>query len=583
MKEKYKLILMSRRFVRWVFAVLLTITLSVTSDFSCLSVTIAKADSYDRLVEARWNFDNISEWSDSAYVDGNYVQLIVGLRQEKTECSQELASIVNKHDGKMLDQLSLGGRIIAVTVGIPLENVSFFASDIKERGWVRYVEPNIKFQTNLVPNDPYWNEQWGSRKIGADKAWNTTLGDPSVLVAVIDTGIDWDHPDLVANYVPLGYDWVNNDTNPMDDDGHGTHVAGIIAATFNNSIGVAGVAQVGIMAEKVADQYGRCSAERIASGIIHAADQGADIINMSFGGYNNSDTIHDAIKYANNSGVLLVAAAGNFMRDDEFYPAAYGEVIAVSATDAMDDPAVWDYDQSSGTNYGEWIDLAAPGTHIYSTWWNDAYKYLSGTSMASPYVAGVAALVWSRYPTLTPEQVKKHLQYTAYDAGSPGFDYFLGCGRVNASSAVELPPYQHELCVALDCYPSGNSPGCPMTLNATVSNFGRSNESNVQIFLLINGSIVNSENIEVLPSLSSYTLNHVWTPTVEGVYNITAYVPVVPEEEILNNNVCVKLVQVVPSTGGGGGGRDDLIEGVTAIFHKRQPDSIKRWLHAKQF
>jgi thermitase len=142
------------------------------------------------------------------------------------------------------------GQQSAVIVELSASAASHFVSQVRGSGVSSYVEPNGKYYVDSTANDPYYNLQWGLRRVGADAAWNTTVGSSDLLVAIIDTGIDYNHPDLKANYVPLGYDFVDNDNDPLDDYGHGTHCAGIVAATLNNSIGVAGVAQVKIMAER---------------------------------------------------------------------------------------------------------------------------------------------------------------------------------------------------------------------------------------------------------------------------------------------------------------------------------------------
>ncbi|MBS7621026.1 peptidase S8, partial [Candidatus Bathyarchaeota archaeon] len=300
-----------------------------------------------------------------------------------------------------------------------------------------YIEPNMKVQALFSPNDPLWNMQWGPRKIEADWAWNITLGSQDVLVAVIDTGIYYYHEDLTANYVALGYDWVNMDNDPIDDHGHGTHCAGIIAATINNSKGIAGISQVRIMAEKVLDSWGYGYVDWVANGIIHATDAGARIISMSLGGYGYSALLHEAVKYAYDHRVLLIAAAGNDNTNIMVYPAGYEEVVAVAATDQNDYKAWF-------SNWGDWIELAAPGVSVYSTvpW---GYVSWSGTSMACPHVSGVAALVWSLHHEKTRDWLRLWLRYTADDLGASGFDVNYGYGRINARKAVEQPPPAHEL------------------------------------------------------------------------------------------------------------------------------------------
>lgn len=497
----------------------------------------AKEDPTPYVNEDRLNFNRTNEWADFAKVDGDSAELVVGVNNGKPSSYTGVLDLVDENDGDLVDTVSMGDEIKAIITDIPLGAISSFVAGVQTANLSRYIEPNMKVQACFVPNDPYWSYQWGPRLIEADYAWNTTQGDPSVLVAVIDTGIDWNHPDLAANYVPLGYDWVNDDTDPMDDEGHGTHCAGIIAAVINNSIGVAGVAQVLMMAEKGLDQYGEGYEDDLANAIVHAVDQGADILSNSWGGYVESALIRDAVEYAYDSGVLIIAAAGNDGTSLELYPAGYGEVIAVTATDEYDNPAWF-------TNFGDWVELAAPGVDIYSTFWDDSYTYMSGTSMATPHVAGVAALVLSQFPNMTRDQLRLQLRYTADDLGSSGFDEYYGYGRVNARRAVEEAPPDHDLYILDWERPSYVEPGDVATISTMVFNFGVSNESDITVQLLVNGSVVDGATIGFLASGESATVNCSWSPAVEGIYNVTSYVVPVPDETVTENNVVWAYVYV---------------------------------------
>jgi thermitase len=366
-----------------------------------------------------WGFDNKAKRIDSASGDEDSAELVVGLSNVRPNSHSELVGLVESDGGKLANTVSMGRKVTAVVVDMPYETLPSFASKVRAMDLARYVEPNVKFKIDSMLNDPDWPKQWGPQKIEADWAWNTTAGDPSVLVAVVDTGIDWNHPDLARNYVPLGYDWVNNDPDPMDDNGHGTHCAGVIAAIVNNSIGMSGLAQVRVMAEKGLDESGSGSSSDLANAIVHAVDQGVNIISCSWGDPVDSTLLHEAIKYAHDHDVLVVAAAGNDAANSRHYPAAYDEVVAVTATDQNDDPAGF-------TNFGDWVEVAAPGVQIYSTmpsYWvtlnslgySTDYGYLSGTSMSTPHVSGVAALVWSRFPNMIQDQVRAQLRNTAED------------------------------------------------------------------------------------------------------------------------------------------------------------------------
>jgi subtilisin family serine protease len=298
----------------------------------------------------------------------------------------------------------------------------------------------------MTPNDPMWSLQWGPRKVRADLAWNIALGKPSIVVAVVDTGIDYNHADLAANYIPLGYDWINHDPDPMDDNSHGTHVAGIIGAITNNSVGVAGLAQVSVMAEKVLDSGGIGTVYDVAEGVIDAADKGARITNNSYGTYSYSDTMRAAFEYASSRGVLNIAAAGNDNTNLPFYPAAFTTfVVSVAGTDQNDA-------RYTSSNYGDWIELSAPAVNITSTLPGNSYDNLTGTSMASAFAAGAAALVWSHQESFPASEVRRRLQETAVDLGAAGWDPYFGYGRIDVFSAliqpiVENVPQTYQICV----------------------------------------------------------------------------------------------------------------------------------------
>jgi len=486
--------------------------------------------------EDKWNFNETNGWSDFAYVDGNITRLVVGVNFGKPAIYAQLEKLAAKYQAKIVNTVSIGNEIRAAVVEISSALITAFVEETHANGLASYIEPSMKAQIQFVPNDPYWSTQWGPQRIEAEWAWNITMGDPSVLVAVVDTGIYYTHQDLSANYVPLGYDWVNNDNDPFDDHGHGTHVSGTIAAVINNGVGIAGLAQVRIMAEKVLDSGGGGYWDWIANGIIHAVDQGADIISMSLGGYGDSELLHDAVRYAYNSGVLVVAAAGNDNTNMKLYPAGYDEVVAVAATDQWDNKAWF-------SNWGDWIELAAPGVDIYSTvpW---GYTSASGTSMATPHVSGVAALIWSRFPVKTRDWVRLWLRYSADDLGDPGFDVYYGYGRINARKSVEQNPPVHELIAYAWKTPPYVKPAGTATINATVLNFGESNETGVVVRLLANDTMVDNVSLGFLASGEAATISLSWNPLVEGLYNVTLYVVPVLDETSVENNVLQGFIYV---------------------------------------
>ena len=496
----------------------------------------------------RCDFEDKVERDDFAYIDDDSAEFIIGLVNPKQKNYDKLKNIITSKGGMVVNNISAKDGIRAIVVDIPFQAITSLVTEARAASLLNYVEPNYKFQPALVPNDPYWHEQWGPRKIEADVAWNITTGDPTVLVAVIDTGIDYNHPDLIANYVPLGYDWVNNDMDPMDDKGHGTHCAGIIAAGLNNGIGIAGLAQVQVMAEKCGGTTGKWAEDDLVNGIYHAVDQGADILSCSWGDYRDSETMHEAVKYAYDAGVLVVAAAGNEATSDRLYTAAYDEVVAVTATDEFDDS--WEK-----TNFGDWVEVAAPGVNIYSTiseihdpQVDYPYDSVSGTSMSTPHVAGVAALIWSRFPNMTRDQVRAQLRYTTDDLGYPGFDIYTGYGRVNARKAVERAPMDHDLLISHLETPPYVKLGNRVIINTTVFNFGTSKESDIKVQFAVNGKVINSTNVSFLSSMKSTTVSFNWCPTAEGTYNVTSNLVSVPGETVTENNALSVFVPVRTAT-----------------------------------
>ncbi len=291
---------------------------------------------------------------------------------------------------------------------------------------VKYCEPNLHWTINATPNDPLFSELYGLQKMNLPAAWDTQRGDTEVIVAVTDTGIDYQHPDLTANmwrnpgeipgngvdddgngYIDdiYGIDSFNNDSDPQDDHGHGTHCAGTIGGSGNNGTGLSGVNwNVRLMALKFLGARGGGSTLDAIELIDYAIENGASVINASWGGTIYSQALENAISRANDAGVLFVAAAGNSGLNTDMvahYPAGYDfpNVISVAATDSNDNLA-------SFSNYGPLsTHVAAPGRDILSTFPGGKYVRLSGTSMAAPHVAGLAALLRSQFPQAPVDEI----------------------------------------------------------------------------------------------------------------------------------------------------------------------------------
>lgn len=365
-------------------------------------------------------------------------------------------------------------------------DVSTLADQLRNDPRVEYVEPNYIYRASGTPNDPQFNDLWGMHNTGqtggtsdadidAPEAWDIQTGADTTLIAVIDTGVDYNHPDLAANIwtnpgeIPNngidddnngyrddihGWDFANDDNDPLDDNRHGTHVAGTIGAIGNNGVGVAGVNwRTKIMALKFLGGDGSGTLANAIAAILYGAKMKARVMNNSWGGGGFSQALLAAITVANDSAALFVAAAGNDGSDNDQtpnYPSNYDapNVVAVAAIDHEGGLAVFGSGGGGicgcqgnviglpGSNFGATtVDLAAPGKDILSTAPNNAYMKLSGTSMATPHVTGVAGLLFSQFPAWTHLQVKDRL-LTSVEVSSSLQGKVVTGGRVNAQRAL---------------------------------------------------------------------------------------------------------------------------------------------------
>jgi subtilisin family serine protease len=340
-----------------------------------------------------------------------------------------------------------GGRVVGRVAELGVLQVAFGTPALRDAALpvlrrspgVRAAEAERRYTATKRPNDPYWPFQWGLFTVGALKAWDTETGTRNpVTVAVLDTGVDLAHPDL-AGRVIAGSDVANDDDDPTDDEGHGTHVAGIVAARTGNRLGVAGLSWgATVLAVKVLDAAGGGSDCDIVLGMVRATDAGARVLNLSLGsdGAKCGLVTQQAVDYALGHGALPVVSAGNSAKagNPVSAPADCAGVLAVGATDSRDKVA-------SFSTHHAYVGVSAPGVGILSTFWDPetgkhTYETMSGTSMAAPYVSGVAALLLSKHPTWTPDQVRDRLVKTADDRGTRGKDDYFGAGRLNAARAL---------------------------------------------------------------------------------------------------------------------------------------------------
>ncbi|MEJ5377670.1 MAG: S8 family serine peptidase, partial [bacterium] len=293
-----------------------------------------------------------------------------------------------------------------------------------------FAEPNFLAEPMSVPNDYYYNSQWHLPKISAPEAWDLNIGAVDIPIAIVDTGVDPNHPDLRAKLLP-GYNFYDHNTDTSDVRGHGTAVAGAAAAISNNGSGVAGVAWANpIMPIRISAPDGYATYSAMASAITYAADHGAKVINLSYGGESYSSTLQSAVDYAWSKGAVVVASAANYSSDTPYYPAACNHVVAVSATNTSDQLTTF-------SNYGNWVDVAAPGVSIYTTSRGGGYGAYSGTSFSAPVTAGLLALIFSANPSLTNQDVVDLLTENADDLGAPGFDSIFAHGRINARKSLQ--------------------------------------------------------------------------------------------------------------------------------------------------
>lgn len=342
---------------------------------------------------------------------------------------QKAVAIESLGASAVIEFADLGWTVVKLPKDVTVQGA---IGHFKDFGAVLAAEPNYIRKPFFTPNDTDWTQQYAPKKIKAEQGWDIDKGSPNVIIAIIDTGVDLTHPDLQGKLVP-GYDFSDNDSDPSDYTGHGTHCAGNAAAATNNAKGVAGIAyNCKIMPLKI---FPNATVENVIKAVKYAADHGAKVCSMSFGGAAPSQAEEDAMNYAFNKGVLLVAAAGNNGTTEKFWPAAYTNVLAVAATDQNDKKA-------SFSTYGDWVEVAAPGVAVRSTYMGGGYANMSGTSMSCPIVAGVAAMLYSKGGlTLSAQKVRAAIEKSSDPVGN-----FVTKGRVNLFKALNeiTPPVEMD-------------------------------------------------------------------------------------------------------------------------------------------
>ncbi|MGM0479064.1 MAG: S8 family serine peptidase, partial [Bacteroidota bacterium] len=388
-------------------------------------------------------------------------------------------------------------------------------SKLKKHEAIEYAELKELHYTTLTPNDPSFDQtnQWALFQIAAEQAWDFNTGDPNIVVAVTDNAINVDHPDL-TNKMVGGYDAVDQDNDPRpcgsNSGFHGSHVSGIVGAETDNSTGIASIGyDVSVLPVKIGDCTGALTAGY--DGIVYAANNGADVINMSWGGGGSTNYGQNVCTNAWNAGSILVAAAGNDGTNQQFYPAAYNDVVSVASTNQNDE-------KSGFSQYGTWIDISAPGSNILSTDEGSGYQTTQGTSMASPLVAGLVGLMKSHAPNATQTDLLNCLYSSAddIDAQNPGYVGELGAGRINADAAMNCASSfsaQNDAAIVEIIEPLGSICSNGFTPEVVLRNYGSATLTSVTITYDWNGS---PQTFSWTGSLASGATENVVLPAQTG-------------------------------------------------------------------
>ncbi|MEI6729394.1 MAG: S8 family peptidase [bacterium] len=478
-------------------------------------------------------------------------------QNEKLEIKQKLdeqtflvQNPTNNLNNKSLSELSKAEDQGDVEVKNETKQTQDTVKELSKNENVEAVEANAIIKLESVPNDPFFGTQWHHQNTGQSggttgkdiktaQAFDISQGSSSVVVAIIDSGADLTHPDLVNNIYKnssnqvIGYDFANSDNDPTDDNGHGTHVAGTVAASGNNNLGVTGVCpSCKILPIKFMDATGNGTTANGINSINFAVANGAKVLNLSWGSNGYSASLQAAINNAYAAGVTVVAASGNENVTDYQFPADMNHVISVAATDRNDARAYF-------SNYNDRITVSAPGVEILSTFPpgvnksgvcgdsnfapnNDGYGYCTGTSMASPVVAGVAALIKSQFPTYTPDQIAAKIITTSdnINAQNPNYVGLLGSGRVNAFRALSeplIPSFSFAKADVADPLANNNSlaePGEQISFTPSILNLGAYTTG-------VSGVLSTSSSGVVITQASGNFNNLNFAQTQSATFNLT--------------------------------------------------------------
>ena len=355
-------------------------------------------------------------------------EILVGVTKGVDDLERSVAKHVPGNARVVHSNDRIGYVAVRFPSQVPERARENFVDAITKKDHVRYAEPNATVEALVTPDDPLYGYQYAPEMVHCEDAWETTLGDPEVTISVVDQGVQYDHPAL-SGALEDGRDFADDDGDPYPDDSnesHGTHVAGVAAGAPDDGTGHAGISGCSLLSARALDESGSGSLSDVADAITWSADRGADVINLSLGVSSPLSTLENAVSYADGQGSLVVAAAGNDGQRGVDYPAAYQECIAVSALDS-------DGGLASYSNYGDEIDLCAPGSRVVSSVSGDGYARYTGTSMATPVVSGVAGLALS-VRDVKNDDLRLLLAETAEDVGLSTSEQ--GAGRVHADATV---------------------------------------------------------------------------------------------------------------------------------------------------
>jgi|GEM_PF-1512497 len=468
-------------------------------------------------------------------VEAQADQVLVRFKPDRTNAERTLA--LTRHQTATIERTTsalekLGYRRVRVPTGVAAAD---FIANLSKDASVERVEGNVILRSHAEkPADPTFGPNWGLQAIRAIQAWEITQGDPSVIVAVVDSGIAGNHPDL-ADALVLGYNFIADNAEAQDDFGHGTQVAGIIAGHSNTVSGTTGVASRSrLMPLKVLDANGEGTAADVAEAIIYAADSGVRIITLALGTYAESGILQAAVEYAAGKKCLVISAAGNNGTEEPVYPAAYAQTLAVGAVNQFRKPCFF-------SNRASYIDVVAPGEGILTTSKDGGHQELNGTSASAAHVAGLAALMLARTPLLTPDIFHAVVRASASDLQTAGWDKETGFGLVDCFAALNQTNASSIDVGIVDSMilPQQPRPGQTASIVLTIRNHGVQPFQSATLDLSREGHSVVTTNLPPLAAKQTREVIIPWVPLetdAETTVSLLARIEPLPGEMATTDN-----------------------------------------------